>query len=91
MTKFKIHRRKVNSTRNSDCCVPLDALDWSNWWTDGYVVGGEHRLYLHVPDKRPEFKGCSYRVRCKHNDEGTMRIAMKDGELFWLWSEECEE
>ena len=75
MTK-KPRRLKVASKRNSDCGVPLDQLDWSNWWTDntGY------RLYLHVHNK-DKSDGAVHRVWCKYR---YARLMLRDGVLYWL-------
>ena len=76
MTK-KPRRLKVASKRNSDCGVPLDQLDWSNWWTD--IVG--QVVYLHV-QHTDKSDGAVHRVWYKHADYP--RLMLRDGVLYWL-------
>ena len=67
-------RRRVNSRRNSSCALPLDRLDWANWWTDRVY----HFTYLHVvaDDKT------AHRVYCKLAENP--RLAFRNGQLYWL-------
>ncbi len=38
--------RRVASSRNSECNVPMEWLDWSHWWLDAWHT--EAWRYLHV-------------------------------------------
>lgn len=76
----KKRRYKVKSKRNSYCPVPLESLDWNNWFTDR--SWGMH--YLHVEGEDGAIVG----VYCKHSDEP--RLAMENGELYWLVSPSVE-
>jgi hypothetical protein len=67
-------RRLVNSSRNSECSMPLDRLDWSRWFTDG----GE-RVYLHVHSLDGD---TIHRVYSRH--DGPNRICFDHGKLWWL-------
>ena len=68
-------RYKVRSERNSACIRDLDSLDWSNWFVD--LSFG--RFYLHVDALDGD---TVWRVRCR---KAMMpRLAMKNGDLYWL-------
>ena len=71
-----VHRRRVNSPRNSICGSAILAdLDWTNWFTD--TTGGG--LYLHVQS----LDGQTWaRVYCRHAD--TPRLRLQAGVLYWL-------
>ena len=76
--------RRVISKRNSECSMPLEDLDWTNWWPDGFYCG---QIYLHVQHKHHDTKGHDWegtvhRVYCREGNQN--RIAMKNGELYWL-------
>jgi len=66
---------RADRNRNSVCAVPLERLDWSNWFTDG--TGGG--LYLHVWSKDGD---TCHRVHCRKTDKP--RLCFKGGVLFWL-------
>lgn len=71
------HRYKVRSTRNSQCSYPIEELNWSRWWTDSTSPSWD--FYLHVEALDGD---TVQRVYCRKSDHA--RIAMHDGELFWL-------
>lgn len=79
-----MRRLKINSRRNSRCSMPLDRLDWSNWFTDSGAFGPG--LYLHVHHLNDD---TVHRVFCKH--DGARRLSMIDGELYWLIDEPTPE
>jgi len=66
---------KVSSPRNSECSIPLSRLNFGRWFAEG-------SSYLHVHHKTED---TIHRVYCKHSD--TPRLAMRDGELYWLVDE----
>lgn len=68
---------KVKLQENSSCSVPLDELDWQNWWQDTT----EGSCYLHVR-RVHDNEVTGWRVHCKASD--TPRLMLKDGELYWL-------
>lgn len=87
--KPKINKRLVASDRNSYCgSARLRDLDWSQWWTDGWIHTGRSGrviplLYLHVagPD------GSWHRVgpmRRKGEVEAWVRLEFSKGKLYWL-------
>ncbi len=87
-------QRRVNSRRNSSCALPLDRLDWANWWTDRMRILGNdfvsddvapspndvmhHFTYLKVVADDKTVQ----RVFCKHADNP--RVAFRNGQLYWL-------
>lgn len=72
--------RKVNSTRNSQCCsARLSDLDFSNWYSDN-----GHIHALHSADGG-WMEGTRHRVYCRASD--SPRLAVVDGELYWLIDE----
>ena len=74
-----IHRRRVNSPRNSICgSATLAELDWSHWFTD--TTGGG--LYLHVRSLDAE---TWHRVYCRQT--AAPRLRLLDDVLFWLVDE----
>jgi hypothetical protein len=95
VSAYKIPRmtwRSVNNPRNSASSgVPFSWLDWSNWWTDG----GERGLYIHVHGVKdhPEdaaygMSECVYRVYPRERKGfRCTRLAVRDGELGWLYDE----
>lgn len=70
-----VRRFTVNSERNSECSVPLESLDWKNWFTDGGAS-----MYLHVYQLGDD--GAICRVRCRRSD--SPRLASLHGVLYWL-------
>lgn len=77
---------KVNDEKNSQATTFLNRLDWKNWWTDGNCFFGA--AYIHVRHKKGKkwkksgMDQTIHRVYCKK--AVAPRLAMKDGELYWL-------
>lgn len=77
---------KVNDEKNSSSTTFLNRLDWKNWWTDG--VTHVNLFYIHVPHlkgkkwKKAGMDDTVHRVYCTKSM--TPRLAMKNGELYWL-------
>lgn len=69
--------------------VPLEWLDFNNWWTDNSFDS----FYLHVqgnpaadPDGHYSLKERVFRVFPRRKDGETVRLEMRDGVLLWLIS-----
>ena len=78
MSKTTVRRRRVNSPRNSICCLRLADLDWTNWFTD--TTGGG--LYLHVQSLD---RDTWHTVYCRKT--AAPRLRLMGGVLFWLIDE----
>lgn len=70
------HRLRVDSPRHSLCLMPMDELDWSNWWVGRDRETGE--FYLLVLDTGD---ATMVGVWCRRQ---TVGVAMVEGELCWL-------
>lgn len=75
---------RVAHPRNSTCgSARITDLDFSEWWTDGGSGSPWGLAYLKVPHKGGNgMEGTVHRVHCRYTD--TPRLAMREGELYWL-------
>lgn len=82
-------RRRVFSKRNSHIDVPLDWLDTNNWFMDAWQTGAWRYIHVHGRKDHPEdgaydISTSVFRVYPRLKDGETVRLAMQDGELYWL-------
>lgn len=72
----------INDPKHSVSSVPLDRLDWTNWWQDGPSPFCA-TIYIHVPHLPDDEMGDTVH-RVYYRRKGRVRIGMKDGVLCWI-------